>query len=292
MPLPPANFNESYKAYPIEFASNKSSLEEGNKILLPASALHTLTQMNISYPMLFRVVNPHASKMTHCGVMEFSAPEGIAYLPVWMMAQLELQDEDQFFIKNVELPKGSLVKFQPHFALFTELSNPKAVLEKCLRNFACLTIGDTFTIFHGDSVFPIDVLHVEPTNRCRAVCTIDTDINVDFEEPKDYPEYLARLEKERLAAAPVAPAAASAESMDVDPKSYFDKLGTTGYKLNGRHEVKAPQAEEKPAAGPRTETEVKGKWKYIYRVEPSGERKLIRRVVAAKTISGTGRALG
>lgn len=34
--------------------------------------------------MLFELSNPSASKITHCGVLEFVADEGIIYLPYWV----------------------------------------------------------------------------------------------------------------------------------------------------------------------------------------------------------------
>ena len=43
-------------------------------------------RLQVDYPMLFRLTN-HASatrKVTHCGVMEFSAAEGVCYMPHWV----------------------------------------------------------------------------------------------------------------------------------------------------------------------------------------------------------------
>lgn len=35
--------------------------------------------------MLFQVENRRDARRTHCGVLEFIADEGMAYLPYWMM---------------------------------------------------------------------------------------------------------------------------------------------------------------------------------------------------------------
>lgn len=193
----PRSFEDTYKAFPISFAQNKGSLEDGNKVILPVSALEKLTRMNTSYPMFFRIVNPSAGKFTHCGVMEFSAPEGCAYLPQWMMNMLQLEQEDFFFIRKMDIPKGEIVTFQPHFTKFTELSNPRAVLERALKNFACLTKGDTICITHGDMIFPIDVTAVAPDKSSHAISVLDTDLKVDFEEPQDYQDYLKQKEEEK-----------------------------------------------------------------------------------------------
>lgn len=52
---------------------------------MPASALDTLSRLNIMYPMMFRVTSErNRQRSTFCGVLEFSAPEGVVYLPPWV----------------------------------------------------------------------------------------------------------------------------------------------------------------------------------------------------------------
>lgn len=41
-------------------------------------------RLNITYPMLFKLTNKNSDRMTHCGVLEFVADEGICYLPHWV----------------------------------------------------------------------------------------------------------------------------------------------------------------------------------------------------------------
>lgn len=40
--------------------------------------------MHIEYPMLFRVENKRAQRVSHCGVLEFIAQEGMVYMPQWV----------------------------------------------------------------------------------------------------------------------------------------------------------------------------------------------------------------
>jgi hypothetical protein len=227
---------------------------------------------------------------------------------------LELKTEDFFFIKKVQLAKGRLVKFQPHFTKFTELSNPKVVLERALRNYACLTKGDTIVIHYGDMPFPIDIIDVEPKNPKNAISVIDTDLNVDFEEPKDYNEYMEQKKREEQESKQLA---SSFQDLDTAQSSaipinspffagngeigpgksspakskYFSKLGP-GHSLKekGSNEPAIQNEEkvdEKSSAGytlPRavqaqTETVVKGQWKYIYSIDPKTKvKKLVKRV--------------
>jgi hypothetical protein len=55
----------------------------------------------------FTLENNKNGKKTHCSVKEFTAVEGLAYLPNWMMKQLELESEDEITIKLTTLVDGS-----------------------------------------------------------------------------------------------------------------------------------------------------------------------------------------
>lgn len=79
----PRRFEEQYHCYSVAYAG-KDHLEAGDKILLPPSALDTLSRMMVEYPMLFRLES-ESGMSTHSGVLEFSAPEGSVYLPHWVM---------------------------------------------------------------------------------------------------------------------------------------------------------------------------------------------------------------
>ena len=178
----PTTFSQDYRCYPVSFhKQNKSKLEEGDKILLPASALNALAQMNVNYPMLFRITNAQHNKSSHCGVMEFSAEEGIAYLPYWMMQNLLLSEGSILNVTNVSLSNATFVKFQPQTKNFLEISNPKAVLEKCLRGFSCLTEGDQICLSYNSKKYYVNVVEVKPNKKA---CIIETDMEVDFAAPK------------------------------------------------------------------------------------------------------------
>ena len=44
-----------------------------------------VARLHIQYPMLFKLINNRAHRVTHCGVLEFVADEGRVYLPYWVM---------------------------------------------------------------------------------------------------------------------------------------------------------------------------------------------------------------
>lgn len=196
-------FMENYHCNSTAVAGR--DLDEGDKIILPPSALDKLARMNVEYPMLFEIMNPNVEKRTHCGVLEFSAEEGFCYLPLWMMENLFVSkilgiiliyrflsyfpsplqlEEGQFItVKNVSLPKATFVKFQAQSCDFLEVANPRALLEVALRKYTCLTEGDMICIPHKNIKFYLEVRDVQPNG---AASIIETDCNVDFDEPVGY----------------------------------------------------------------------------------------------------------
>ncbi|PAN04375.1 hypothetical protein PAHAL_1G062700 [Panicum hallii] len=179
-----STFEQTYRCYPASFI-DKPQLEAGDKIIMPPSALDRLASLHIEYPMLFEVHNAAAERTSHCGVLEFIAEEGMIYMPYWMMQNLLLQEGDMVFIKNANLPKGTYVKLQPHTTDFLDISNPKAILEKTLRNFSCLTTGDSIMVVYNNKKYYIDIVETKPSN---AISIIETDCEVDFAPPLDYKE--------------------------------------------------------------------------------------------------------
>ena len=170
--------------------------------------------------MLFKVESSSSGRSTHCGVLEFIAEEGVVYMPHWvsvqarlavdlpssasqppsqrvwlkqnaiclpvqMMQNLLLQVGDTVKFRNVSLPKGTYVKLQPVTSDFLDISNPKAVLERTLRTYTCLTVGDCFVVNYNNKNYEIEVKEAKPG---PAISVIETDCQVDFEAPKDYKE--------------------------------------------------------------------------------------------------------
>ena len=173
-------FDEQYHCFSGAF-SDKPQLEEGDKILLPSSAFEQLARLQVEYPMLFEV---RSSKgRTHCGVMEFTAPEGKCIMPFWIMQNLLAEEGSLVSVKNVSLPKATFVKFQPQSVDFLDISNPRAVLERQLRTFSCVTVGDQICLPYNDKRYYLEVQEVKPAD---AACIIETDCNVDFDAPIGY----------------------------------------------------------------------------------------------------------
>lgn len=88
-----------------------SAYHQIHVFLVCLNNLHfSLASLHIEYPMLFELSNPSACRVTHCGVLEFVADEGLIYLPYWVMllylVQLEHEREtrgDKLIQNNVTL---------------------------------------------------------------------------------------------------------------------------------------------------------------------------------------------
>ncbi|KAL2342431.1 hypothetical protein Fmac_003716 [Flemingia macrophylla] len=219
------SFEQIYRCYPASFIE-KPQIESGDKIIMPPSALDRLASLHIDYPMLFELRNEAAERVSHCGVLEFIAEEGMIYMPYWMMENMLLQEGDIVKVKNVTLPKGTYVKLQPHTKDFLDISNPKAILETTLRNFSCLTTGDSIMVAYNNKKYYIDIIETKPDN---AISIIETDCEVDFAPPLDYKEPEKPIAPVSAGKAPVA---AEENPAETEPK--FNPFSGTGRRLDGK----------------------------------------------------------
>ena len=79
-------------------------------VILPTSALHELARLRIQYPMTFMISNSQMGIKTYCGVLEFSAEEGMCHIPIWMMNNLCVEEGSEIILRNMNLNKGTYVK--------------------------------------------------------------------------------------------------------------------------------------------------------------------------------------
>lgn len=197
----PQKFEDFFRCYPIAMMNErirKDDANYGGKIFLPPSALNRLTMLNIRYPMLFELTANESGRVTHCGVLEFIAEEGRAYLPQWMLETLNVQPGSLLKIGSTDVPLGQFVKIEPQSVDFLDISDPKAVLENVLRNFSTLTVDDIIEISYNNKVYGIKILEVKPESASKGICVIETDLVTDFAPPVGYvePDYKALQQKE------------------------------------------------------------------------------------------------
>ncbi|MGH0171355.1 UNVERIFIED_CONTAM: hypothetical protein FKN15_060595 [Acipenser sinensis] len=231
-PIPRAfqnRFSTQYRCYSVSMLAgpnDRSDVDKGGKIIMPPSALDQLSRLNITYPMLFKLTNKNSDRMTHCGVLEFVADEGICYLPHWMMQNLLLEEGGLVQVESVNLMVATYSKFQPQSPDFLDITNPKAVLENALRNFACLTTGDVVAINYNEKIYELRVMETKPD---KAVSIIECDMNVDFDAPLGYKEPERRPQQRE-----------EPTEEEADPSSYgemdlgFRAFACSGNRLDGK----------------------------------------------------------
>lgn len=146
--------------------------------------------MDVSYPLMFSVENDADSSKhtTHCGVLEFSAPEGTIYLPLWVMKSIGVRSGGFVTLRNVTLPLGTFVKLQPQSVAFLDITDPRAVLEHSFRAFSALTRGDMIQIGYNEQVYELLIMEIKPASARHAISIVETDLQVDFAPPVGYVE--------------------------------------------------------------------------------------------------------
>lgn len=264
--------------------NERMDVERGGKIIMPPSALDHLTRLNIVYPMLFKLTNKKANRHTHCGVLEFIADEGKVYIPYWMMRNLLLEEGGILQVENATLPVATFSKFQPTSEEFLDITNPKAVLENALRNFACLTTGDCIAIEYNDNIYELCVLETKPG---KAVSIIECDMNVEFAAPIGYKEPQSKQTSEELPCAPMAPVP------DIQPDSSFVAFRGKGNRLDGKEKGTEMPVDELNLPPPRRgipdyEYEI-GTLKFLRFMKPENNNKVEKpQVETFEAFSGTG----
>ena len=195
-------------------------------------------------------------------------------LVLQLMQTLNVEPGDLLQVKSTDLPLGTFIKLQPQDSSFLEISDPKAVLENAFRNFSCLTTGDIFTFSYNDTIYSIAVLETKPQHSSKAICTLETDLSVDFAPPVGYeePKRTSGTSTPRSATgglagkggtlhshgsmaqainySAIAPSATSAAAGAKATSSHFL---TAGHKLNAKKGSKAPTPQAStPVAGQST----------------------------------------
>lgn len=99
-------------------------------------------------------------------------------LPSWMADNLGVGERSIVRISNTSLPKATYAKFRILTEALWDVFDMRSVLESALRRHSCLTVGDVVAI----EPYSLQVLDVRPATPQNAVCIIETDCEVDFEE--------------------------------------------------------------------------------------------------------------
>jgi ubiquitin fusion degradation protein 1 len=188
---------EYFRAYAFNSipGSGKEENNQSGKIFLPMSALAKLANLHIQYPMIFELSNDllGGDVVSHAGVLEFTAEEGKAFIPLWCMKKLQLTNGDLIKVKSTTLPAGKFTKIQAQSVDFLDIHDQKAVLENSLRNYFALTEGDKIIIGYNGNTYELLCMEIKPPGK--GICIVETDLEVDFAEPVGYVDPSKNVEK-------------------------------------------------------------------------------------------------
>jgi ubiquitin fusion degradation protein 1 len=189
---------------PMWLLAAAAGYDDGNRVVMPQSALDRLGSVEVEYPLVFKIHNAANPQLaSHVGVQEFVAEEGFVHVPTHTMQRLGLHhhhDGQLVLLTCTSLPKATHLKLRPHTSAFLKVKHPKELLERNFARYSCVTVGDTVTVADGGARYLLDVVEARPA---LAVSTLETDCEVDFLPPLDY-------------VAPPAPTRARVGGVDVD----------------------------------------------------------------------------
>ena len=180
---------------------------ENDKIKLPPTTLTLLNDQNAftcGRPVMFQIKIQQGyqycvSKITHCGVLEFTAAEGTVELPTKVYQNLFNTTENPSInistlpppiveLKYVILPKITLVQFQPKLNIFSQLGPIKLILEENLQQHTTLTVEDLLIVWYRGHSYEIIVKNIEPNEGLvhGGGTVIDTNIEVHLDCSEEY----------------------------------------------------------------------------------------------------------
>ncbi|CAI5501947.1 unnamed protein product [Closterium sp. Naga37s-1] len=131
-------------------------------------------------------------RVTHGGVLEFTAPEGCVGLPPLILRNLGLTGIMDVFnpsgtppsvrVRFVKLPKATFARLQPlRHGFLADVANHRAVLEAALRGQAALTRGDVLLIGSEVGEVAVRVCEVKGVGGARGAATvIDADVEIEL----------------------------------------------------------------------------------------------------------------
>lgn len=132
---------------------------------------------------LFQLSTPHGS-VTHAGVLEFTAPEGVILLPTKVARCLFPggKPSGSVVVKYVRLEKGAFVSFQPLSRGFHDAvdDNVREVLEAALSTHCTLSVGDVVEAQHNGETFILRVSARKWERQIFGVCLVVTQPHKKF----------------------------------------------------------------------------------------------------------------
>jgi hypothetical protein len=180
-------FEATYKVFSVE-AGGRGDLEAGDKIILPEEAFKEVSRLRLEFPLMMLVKSAKKGAQEtkgynqFSGVLEFSAPKGVAWVPTWMIKKLGIREGGRLAFKSVtKVPKGEFARFRPHsdaFLDFVSALGVRNVMELAMQHYSALSTGQTILIRYGNDTFKVDVVETKPGKSISLYGSVD--LKVEF----------------------------------------------------------------------------------------------------------------
>jgi len=155
----------------------KCELLKSKRVILPSKLMKGIEDERY---FTYKITSMNRYKMTYITMAyEFSAPNGIIYIPETLMDDLCLSQGSFIRIKHIKVSPGTFVKLRPHHSDFAKLVDPKGFLERgIIKYYPIINSGETIRI----GKYKFDVISTLPQEN---ILTVETDLSVDFLEARD-----------------------------------------------------------------------------------------------------------
>ena len=192
----------SLSTYSLIFYHDYNSinhLEDVNKVVLPSSVLNKINRFadDINGNIIFQLKG-NSDLYFYVSVDQFIDDISDAYIPAHLMDRLLLNDGDnvEFELTN-NIPKGSKITLQAHRCDILEMEDYKSFLEMEMnKKYDILTCGETISLQYQEQPLYFDIKSTSPND---IISIKNTDLEVEFEEPLNYQQYLQQKELEKKA---------------------------------------------------------------------------------------------
>ncbi len=160
-----------------------------------------LTDVKISPPYYFSIESTYG-KFTYCGVLDFTADEGMCMIPHGVMANLDVYGSDFVTVRYIaNVPKGDFVQLEPIQREIFDIPELDKYLETVISNYCLLYPNQILTCVFAGEQYSIKVkiiksvceFDVEP----ELIDIVNTDLKIDIFN-KFLEEELIEKEKKRL----------------------------------------------------------------------------------------------
>jgi ubiquitin fusion degradation protein 1 len=104
-------------------------------------------------------------------------------VPLWILKQLRINSGENVAVEYLARPleKGHFAKFEPLSKNFLDITDPKTVLEHCMRMYVCISRHHVISIYYNRRVYELRITETLPDDT---ISIVDTDLEVDFAQIK------------------------------------------------------------------------------------------------------------